>query len=84
MNGWSATKDYLDVVSQGIAISAVNYSYQVGPDDKRYAVADEIAIDTFKESESRKTIDKGCRVIRAALAPADPSPQDRSVVANAE
>ncbi len=70
--------------AQGIAISAANYSYQVGPDDKRYAVAGEVTIDTSKESEPEKTIDKGYRIIRAALAPADPSTQDRSVAANAK
>lgn len=70
--------------AQGIALSGADYSYQLGPDDKRYAVAGEVSIDTSKASGPEKTIDKGNQIIRAALAPANPSPQDLSVAANAE
>ena len=69
--------------AQGIAISGATFSYEVGPDDKRYAVGGEVSIDTSKESEPEKTIAKGNKIIRAALAPVDPSPQDHSVAANA-
>ena len=69
--------------AQGIAISGANFEYQAGPDNKRYAVAGEVSIDTSRESEPEKTIAKGNKIIRAALAPADPSPQDHAVAANA-
>ena len=70
--------------AQGIALSGADYEYQVGPDDRRYAVAGEVDIDTSRESEPAKTIDKGYKIIRAALAPSDPSPQDLSVASGAE
>ncbi|MCW8827120.1 MAG: putative metalloprotease CJM1_0395 family protein [Gammaproteobacteria bacterium] len=70
--------------AQGLAISRANFAYEVGPDKKRYAIAGEVTIDTSKESEPEKTINKGYQIIRTALAPADPSPQDRSVANNAQ
>ncbi|MCK5322556.1 MAG: hypothetical protein KAJ45_00375 [Desulfobulbaceae bacterium] len=56
-----------------------NYQYKRGPDGKRYAVAGEVQIDTSRESTPEKTIAKMRTVRAAALAPADPSPQDRKV-----
>ena len=70
--------------AQGLAITRANYAYELGPDKKRYAVAGEVSIDTSEENEPEKTIDKGFRIIRAAFAPADPSPQDHAVAAHAE
>lgn len=60
------------------------YSYQTGPDGKRYAVSGEVQIDVSPVNDDPKaTIAKSQRIIRAALAPADPSPQDRQVAAEA-
>ena len=59
------------------------YSYRVGPDGKRYAVGGEVSIDTSPEQDPRQTIAKMRVVERAALAPADPSGQDRMVAAKA-
>lgn len=67
----------------GIAISGANYSFVAGPDGKRYAVAGEVNIDTSPGKKPEETIEKAQRIIRAALAPADPSPQDRRVAAKA-
>jgi hypothetical protein len=70
--------------AQGLAVSRANFSYEVGPDEKRYAIAGEVTIDTSAAAEPGKTIDKGYRIIRTALAPADPSPQDLSVANRAQ
>ena len=59
------------------------YSYQTGPDGKRYAVGGEVSISTGKESTPEKSIAKAKVVRRAALAPAQPSGQDRAVAAAA-
>jgi hypothetical protein len=62
-----------------------SYSYTTGPDGKRYAVAGEVTIDTSPVSnDPRATILKEETVARSALAPADPSPQDLSVAAEAQ
>jgi hypothetical protein len=61
-----------------------SYSYQSGPDGRRYAVGGEVSIDTSPVSDDPKaTITKMQTVKRAALAPAEPSGQDRSVAAQA-
>ncbi len=63
---------------------AASYSYQTGPDGKRYAVSGEVPIDVAAvPGNPQQTIDKMRTVRAAALAPADPSPQDRSVAAAA-
>ena len=63
---------------------APTYEYTRGPDGKRYAVAGEVSISTSEVAgDPKATIDKA-RVIRAAaLAPAEPSAQDRRVAAEA-
>ena len=59
-----------------------SYSYTTGPDNKRYAVAGEVSIDTSPGRTPEETIPKAQRIQAAALAPADPSAQDRSVAAS--
>lgn len=59
------------------------YSYVKGADGMSYAVGGEVGIDTSKESTPAKTIAKMQVVRAAALAPADPSSQDRKVAAQA-
>ncbi len=61
----------------------VSLRYEKGPDGRRYAVAGEVSIDTSKEADPADTITKMQTVRAAALAPADPSPQDRKVAAAA-
>jgi len=58
-----------------------NFDYQTGPDGKRYAVGGEVSIDTSKGRTPEETIPKAQRIRAAALAPADPSPQDNRVAA---
>lgn len=61
-----------------------SYEYQTGPDRQRYAVGGEVKIDTSEiAGDPEATISKMDIVIRAALAPAEPSAQDRKVAAMA-
>lgn len=60
------------------------YSFETGPDGQQYAVEGSVHIDTSKVAgDPRATIEKARQIRRAALAPADPSGQDRSVAAQA-
>jgi len=67
----------------GLVEGGATYTYATGPDDKRYAVAGEVSIDTSPGRTPEETIPKAQHIRDAALAPADPSPQDRSVAAAA-
>ena len=61
-----------------------SYTYQTGPDGKRYAVGGEVSLDASPVPDNpRATIAKAERIRAAALAPADPSGQDRAVAAKA-
>ena len=61
-----------------------SFSYQVGPDRQRYAVAGEVSIDVSAASTPQETLPKAEHIRATALAPADPSAQDQSVAAQAE
>jgi hypothetical protein len=60
-----------------------SYQYQTGPDNRRYAVGGEVSIDTSSAASPAKTISKAEHIRATALAPAEPSAQDRSVAAQA-
>ncbi len=62
---------------------AAQFQYERGPDGVRYAVSGEVPIDVGREATPEATIAKAQIVKRAALAPAEPSPQDRRVAAEA-
>lgn len=63
---------------------SVSFTYERGPDGRMYAVGGEVPIDTAPVvGDPQATIDKMEQVRRAALAPAEPSAQDRSVAAQA-
>jgi hypothetical protein len=63
---------------------AASYTYTTGPDGKRYAIGGEVSIDTSPvRNNPSGTIQKMEKVIAAALAPADPSGQDRAVASQA-
>ena len=65
-------------------LSGANYSYKTGPDGKRYVISGEVSIDTAPvPGDPKETINKMRQVHRAALAPVDPSPQDRRVASTA-
>lgn len=63
--------------------SAPRYEYTTGPDNKRYVTDGEVSIDVSKAATPAQTIEKMQLVQRAALAPAEPSAQDRKVAAEA-
>ena len=63
--------------------SGASYSYETGPDGQRYAVAGEVGIDTSKGRTPEETLVRAQQIRAAALAPADPSGQDRAVAAAA-
>lgn len=66
------------------ARGGASFEYQTGPDGEKYAVGGEVSIDVSKESgDPQATITKMQTVIRAALAPAEPSGQDRAVASKA-
>lgn len=60
-----------------------SYDFETGPDGQQYAVGGEVSIDISKESDPADTIDKMQQVRAAALAPAEPSPQDFRVASEA-
>jgi hypothetical protein len=63
---------------------APRYDYEKGPDGVNYAVAGEVPISTGKISGNPElTIEKAQIIRRAALAPAEPSAQDRKIAAEA-
>ena len=59
------------------------YEFETGPDGKRYAVGGEVSIDIGKENTPEETLRKMQQVKAAALAPAEPSPQDLRVASEA-
>jgi len=59
------------------------YSYQQGPDGRRYAIGGEVPIDLSKENTPEQTVQKMRGVKQAALAPAEPSSADRRIAATA-
>lgn len=68
----------------GELASAPTYSFTRGPDGQRYAVSGEVKIDVAEvPGDPAATYEKMARVRRAALAPAEPSTQDRQVAAMA-
>jgi hypothetical protein len=66
------------------ATAGPSYSYTVGPDGQRYAVAGEVSLDTSPDpSGPEATVQKAKVIQTAANALADPSTQDRMVAAQA-
>lgn len=61
-----------------------SFTYTRGPDGKNYATAGEVPVDTSPERDPQATIRKMETVKAAALAPADPSPQDMRVAQQAD
>lgn len=65
-------------------VSGPHFEYKVGPDGHRYAVGGNVKVDTSEISgDPEATIKKARQIRRSALAPADPSAQDRQVAAEA-
>src|SRR5690606_21597567 len=62
---------------------AAVYQYERGPNGVSYAVGGEVSISVGPASTPEETLLKAQTIRRAALAPAEPSPQDRQVAAGA-
>jgi len=68
----------------GAYAGAAQLRYTRGPDGAQYATSGEVGISTSKVSGNpQATIDKARTIKAAALAPADPSAQDRRVASQA-
>ena len=66
------------------ATGGPSFEYRRGPDGRMYAIGGEVQIDTSPVSgDSQATLQKALEVQQAALAPSDPSAQDRAVAARA-
>lgn len=67
----------------GLATSGASYTYERGPNGVNYAVGGEVNIDTSPGRTPEETVEKARTIQAAALAPAEPSSQDRNVAASA-
>jgi len=68
----------------GSATGSPSYSFEIGPDGKKYAVEGEVSVDlTPVNGDPRATITKMQKVYSAALAPISPSSQDKSIANSA-
>lgn len=68
----------------GLITRGAAFTYETGPDGKRYAVGGEVGIDVSGGRTPEETLAKAERIRAAALAPAEPSTQDRQVAAEAD
>ena len=63
---------------------APSFEYERGPDGRLYAVGGEVSIDTSPiPNDPEATLEKAEVILRAALAVAEPSSQDRAIAARA-
>ncbi|WP_406849983.1 putative metalloprotease CJM1_0395 family protein [Chromobacterium phragmitis] len=67
----------------GALAGAASFTYQQGPDGKQYAIGGEVPIQISQGGTPQETIRNAQTVRAAALAPSDPSGQDRAVAAEA-
>ncbi len=77
------THEQAHMAAGGRYAGAASYQFVRGPDGVSYAVSGEVPISTGKAATPEETIAKAQVVRRAALAPAEPSGQDRQVAAQA-
>ncbi len=66
-----------------LASGAPRYETETGPDGRPYAVGGEVSIQLREGRTPEETVSIARRAQRAAMAPAEPSAQDRSVAAQA-
>lgn len=70
-------------VAGDLATSGPTYTYERGPDGVDYAVGGEVGIALRQGDTPQETLNNAMRAQRAAMAPAEPSAQDRAVAAEA-
>ena len=66
-----------------LARGGPHYEYQTGPDGRSYAIGGHVEIDTSPGRTPEETIAKASQMRAAAIAPAEPSPQDLKVASAA-
>ena len=66
-----------------LGTSGPTYTYERGPDGQRYAVGGEVRVMIGRGKTPEETLKNAEAGLRAALAPAQPSGQDRAVAAKA-
>lgn len=66
-----------------MAKSGAKFTFKTGPDGKQYAVEGEVAISLSEGQTPQETMARARTIRAAAMAPANPSSQDRSVAAQA-
>lgn len=62
---------------------SASFSYTKGPDNRMYAIAGEVPIRIQEGGTPEETIAIARNIMNAAMAPANPSPQDYKIAANA-
>lgn len=67
----------------GVVSGGATFGYTRGPDGKMYATSGEVPISMKEGKTPEETIQNARQIVSAAMAPADPSPQDYKVAANA-
>ncbi|PKI16463.1 putative metalloprotease CJM1_0395 family protein [Colwellia sp. 12G3] len=78
------THELAHATAGGAATGSPSYTFEIGPDGKKYAVGGEVAVDLSTiAGDPQATIIKMQKVHAAALAPASPSAQDTRVAASA-
>jgi len=65
-------------------VGAASFTYQQGPDGKMYAIGGEVPISVKSGTTPEESIANARRIIAAAMAPVDPSPQDYAVASSAK
>jgi hypothetical protein len=69
----------------GSLVRGGGYDYVQGPDNRRYIAGGDVRIDTSPvHGDPEATMIKAEHIIRTALAPVDPSPQDLRVAGEAQ
>ena len=71
------------IMASGGMAGGASYTYATGPDGKRYAIGGEVSISSLPTSDPKQALRNAQRMRAAALAPANPSGQDRAVAARA-
>ena len=62
-----------------LTLGGASYDFTTGPDGKRYAVGGSVVIDTTPGQTPQETLAKAQQMRAAALAPSQPSAQDRAI-----
>lgn len=79
------THEQAHMTAGGQYAGSASYTYQQGPDGKRYAIGGEVPIDISEiPNDPQATLSKMQQVYRAALAPAEPSSADRQIASQAQ